>query len=75
MILSVNNTEVKLKLNAGAEVNIILIKAYKTLASITRISLRKPTVQMQQSDLNTVIFIVSTGTCEIHSITHIGSPG
>jgi hypothetical protein len=44
--LSVNNTEVKLKLDTGAEVNVIPIKTYKVLASTTRIQLRKPTVNL-----------------------------
>ena len=44
--LSVNNTEIKLKLDTGAEVNVIPVKIYKTLASTTRIPLRKPTVNL-----------------------------
>ena len=44
--LSVNNTEVKMKLDTGAEVNVIPIKTYKTLASSTRIPLRKPTLNL-----------------------------
>ena len=44
--LSVNNTEVKLKLDTGAEVNVIPIKTYKFLASTTRIQLRNPTVNL-----------------------------
>ena len=44
--LSVNNTEIKLKLDTGAEVNVIPVKTYKTLASTTRIQLRKPTVNL-----------------------------
>ena len=44
--LSVNNAEIKLKVDTGAEVNIISIKTYKALASNTRIPLRKPTVNL-----------------------------
>ena len=44
--LSVHNIEVKLKLDTGAEVNVILITTYKILASTTRIPLRKPTVNL-----------------------------
>ena len=44
--LSVHNTEVKLKLHTGAEVNVIPITTYKILASTTRIPLRKPTVNL-----------------------------
>ncbi|CAB3983559.1 Hypothetical predicted protein [Paramuricea clavata] len=44
--LSVNNTEVKLKLDTGAEVNVIPIRTYKALATTTRIQLRKPTVNL-----------------------------
>ena len=44
--LCVNNTEVKLKLDTGAEVNVIPVKTYKSLASTSRISLKKPAVNL-----------------------------
>ena len=46
VILYVNNTKVKLKLDTGAEVNVIQTNIYKTLASTTRIPLRKPNVNL-----------------------------
>lgn len=44
--LGVNKTEVKLKLDTSAEVNVIPIKTYKILASATKKPLRKPTVNL-----------------------------
>ena len=46
VILYVNNTKVKLKLDTGAEVNVIPTDIYKTLARTTRIQLRKPKVNL-----------------------------
>ncbi len=45
--LSVNNTKVKMKLDTGAEVNVIPIKTYKTLASSRQI----PRIMASQSPL------------------------
>ena len=44
--LSVHNTDVKLKLDTGAELNVIPTTTYKILVSTTRIPLRKPTVNL-----------------------------
>jgi len=46
VILYVNNTKVKLKLDTGAEVNVIPTNISKTLSSTTRIPLRKPNVNL-----------------------------